>query len=110
MVPVSAPLRDIIHNMVGVRKKGPLIEKVPADQTMNRCLKDISKELELNKNISLKAGRHTFATIFLRKTKDLACLKEIMGHSEFRETLVYAHVLSETKIEGVDAAFSGFTF
>ena len=42
--------------------------------------------------------------------KDLACLKEIMGHSEFRETLVYAHVLSETKIEGVSTAFAGFSF
>ncbi|MCQ2065622.1 MAG: site-specific integrase [Bacteroidaceae bacterium] len=110
MVPVSAPLRDIIHNMVGVRKKGPVIEKVPADQTMNECLKDVSDRLELNKKLSLKVGRHTFATIFLRKTKDLACLKEIMGHSEFRETLVYAHVLSETKIEGVSTAFAGFSF
>ena len=108
MVPVSEPLKEVIRYMVGCRRKGPVITDAPADQTMNDCLKDIAKQLDIDRRLTLKVGRHTFATIFLRKTKDLACLKEIMGHSEFRETLVYAHVLNETKIEGVSAAFNGF--
>lgn len=51
--------------------------------------------------MSSKSGRHTFATFYLSKTKDIASLKEIMGHSDFRETLIYAHVLDESKQEAI---------
>ena len=57
--------------------------------------------VEIDKPLTHKVGRHTFATIFLRKTKDIAALKEILGHSDISETLVYAHVLDESKQEGI---------
>jgi site-specific recombinase XerD len=109
MVPISEALRKVLTNIVGVRRHGPVFEKLPADQTMNDYLKEICKfdEVKIAKPISHKTGRHTFATIFLRKTKDLTSLKEILGHSELRETLIYAHVLDESKHEGV-ACFNDF--
>lgn len=109
VVPVSDALRKILVNIVGVRKHGPILEKLPADQTMNEYLKEICKmeKVKIIKQISHKTGRHTFATIFLRKTKDLTSLKEILGHSELRETLIYAHVLDESKQEGI-TCFNNF--
>ena len=68
---------------------------------MNRFLKEIAALAEIEKPVTHKVGRHTFATIFLRKTKDIAALREILGHSDISETLVYAHVLEEAKQEGV---------
>ena len=50
---------------------------------------------------------YTFATIFLKNTKDLVTLKEIIGHSDYRETLIYAHVLEESKLEGIKS-FNSF--
>jgi site-specific recombinase XerD len=108
VVPVCEPLRRILQNIVGVRRKGKVLVGYPTEQTMNKKLKDIVKDAGINKEMTLKVARHTFATIFLRKTRDLAALKEIRGHSEFRETLVYAHVMEESKQEGVDIAFGGF--
>ena len=58
-------------------------------------------ELEVDKKLSTKAGRHTFATFYLAKTKDITALKEILGHSDLRETLIYAHVLDESKQTGI---------
>lgn len=101
VVPVSRPLRALIRNIAGVRRNGLLFTGIPADQTMNRYLKDIARIAGINKNLTHKVARHTFATIFLRKTKDLAALKSILGHSEISETLVYAHVMDESKQEGV---------
>lgn len=103
VVPVSDSLRKIITNVVGTRKKGEIFEHMPAPQTMNDYLKVIASELEIQDadKLSHKAGRHTFATFYLAKTKDLASLKEILGHSELRETLIYAHVLDESKQEGI---------
>lgn len=100
-VPISEPLRKLLKNIVGTRKKGPLFEKLPAEQTMNRYLKEIAAIAGIEKPITHKVGRHTFATFFLRKTKDITSLKEILGHSDLRETMIYAHVLNESKQEGV---------
>lgn len=100
-VPVSDSLRMVLNNIVGTRKKGLIFDKLPAEQTINSLLKNIAAELEVDKKISTKSGRHTFATYFLAKTKDLTSLKEILGHADIRETLVYAHVLDESKQEGI---------
>lgn len=108
VVPISEPLRNLLKYIVGPRKKGPLFENLPADQTMNRFLKEIAALAEIEKPVTHKVGRHTFATIFLRKTKDIAALREILGHSDISETLVYAHVLEEAKQEGVQC-FNSFT-
>ncbi|MDL2262859.1 site-specific integrase [Bacteroidales bacterium OttesenSCG-928-I21] len=101
VVPVSNTLRMLIKNIVGFRQKGLIFEHLPADQTMNRYLKEIGIIAGINKKITHKTARHTFATYFLYKTKDLTALKEILGHSELRETLIYAHVLDESKQEGI---------
>lgn len=107
VVPISSPLRSLLNNIVGTRKKGPVFEVTQAEQTMNRNLKDIAAIAEIDKNLTHKVGRHTFATIFLRKTKDIAALREILGHSDISETLIYAHVLEESKQEGIQC-FNGF--
>ncbi len=106
-IPISDPLKNLLSKIVGTRKKGPLFEVIQADQTMNRNLKDIAVIAEIDKPITHKVGRHTFATIYLRHTKDLAALKELLGHSDMKETLVYAHVMDESKREGVQC-FNSF--
>lgn len=108
-IPISEPLRHLLSKIVGTRKKGPLFEVIQADQTMNRNLKDIAAIAGIDKPITHKVGRHTFATIYLRHTKDLAALKELLGHSDMKETLVYAHVMDESKREGVQC-FNSFKF
>lgn len=107
-VPITEPLSQLLRNIVGLRRKGPVFEQIAADQTMNQYLKEIARIAEIDKAITHKVGRHTFATYFLKKTKDLATLKEIMGHSDIKETLVYAHVLDESKQEGMQC-FNQFT-
>jgi integrase len=101
IVPVSDTLRKLVKNIVGTRKKGLIFEKLPAEQTINKRLKEIAVELGVDKKLSTKSGRHTFATIYLANTKDLTALKEILGHSDLRETLIYAHVLDQSKQEGI---------
>lgn len=108
LVPISDPLRNLIYHIVGTRKKGPVFEAPYTEQAMNRLLKEIAKIAEIDKNLTLKVGRHTFATIYLRKTKDLSSLKEILGHSSLQETMVYAHVMDETKQEGIQC-FNSFS-
>lgn len=101
VVPTSDALNGILKNIVGTRRQGLIFDHLPADQTLNHYLKHIANELGVKKEITLKSGRHTFATFYLYKTKDIAALKELLGHSDLRETMIYAHVLDDAKQEGI---------
>lgn len=100
-VPISEPLRQIINHKRKNRKSGSLWEDMITDQKVNEKLKVIAATAGIKKELCAKYGRHTFATIFLRRTKDINTLKEIMGHSNIKQTLVYAHVLDQDRKLGV---------
>jgi integrase len=107
VVPLSTPAKIMIRKLSGYRTTGLLFNYLPAEPTINEKIKIIAKSIGINKKLTTRSGRHTFATIFLKRTKDLATLKEIMGHTDYRETLIYAHVLEESKISGV-STFNDF--
>ena len=101
-VPISNALRSIINEIAGDRKKGKLFEKLPADQTMNRYLEDIANYAKIKKDITLKTGRHTFGTVFLEYNPNIRTLQDIMGHSDFKTTMMYAHALKKAKQKGIE--------
>lgn len=107
LIPLSNPAKQIIANVKGKRNKGTLFKDLMTDQRINLYIKEIATVYGIDKNLSAKVGRHTFATIYLRKTRDLASLKEILGHSQIRETLIYAHVLEDSKLEYIQC-FNAF--
>lgn len=100
-VPISDPLRTIINKVKGDRKSGKLFNHIITDQKINTNLKEIALRASIKKRLCAKTGRHTFATVFLRRTKDINTLKDIMGHSNIKQTLVYVHVLDQDRKEGI---------
>lgn len=72
---------------------------VISDQKMNTYIKAICTKAKIYKHVSNHTGRHTFATIFLKKTKDLAALQKLLGHSDIKETMIYVHVDDQLLIE-----------
>jgi site-specific recombinase XerD len=100
-VPLSAPLRNILADIAGERKKGLIFEELPADQTMNEYLKTIAGHIGVKKEISHKTGRHTFATIFLENNPNIRTLQSILGHSDIKTTMKYVHALKKAKQRGI---------
>ena len=103
-IPLSKPAKKIIKQEAGLRVKGLLFDGMYSDQKINMYLKDIAKNdsVKIDKKISAKTGRHTFATIYLRRTKDIRSLQELLGHSKLEQTMIYAHVMDESKREGIN--------
>ena len=47
--------------------------------------------------------RHTFASWYLKKRKNLAALKKLLGHKEITMTMRYAHIIEDDLLEEVEA-------
>ena len=106
-IPLPLPALNLLTSESEGRSEGRIFLHLQCDQVINRHLKLMAQQLGINKKVSAKTGRHTFATIYLRKTKDLSSLQSLLGHSNIRETMIYAHVLEESKQEGIQC-FNAF--
>jgi integrase len=66
-IPLSKPAKKIIKQEAGFRVKGLLFDGMYPDQRINKFLKRIAEKVGIDKKVSAKTGRHTFATIYLRR-------------------------------------------
>lgn len=74
-----------------------VIFNVYSNQATNRALKELMKLAGINKTISFHCARHTFATIALEVSNDIASVSKLCGHSKISTTQIYAKVLDNSK-------------
>lgn len=72
--------------------------KMYCNQVTNRLLKEIMKLAEINKTISYHSSRHTFATIALDLTGDIAVVGKFCGHAKLSTTEIYAKASTRSMI------------
>ena len=70
-IPLAKPAREIIRDEAPYKVQG-LIFSTYSEQRMRMFLKDILKHAKIQKAMSFHSSRHTFATVFLKRTKNLA--------------------------------------
>ena len=68
------------------------------EQRMNANIKDIAALARIKKPVTNHTARHTFATLFIQKTSDVATLQRLLGHSRIEETMVYVHISEESLV------------
>jgi len=101
IVPLNMTAQKLIEEFAHGRHRGRLFDLLPSEQKINKQLKKIADIAGINKRLCCKTARHTFATIYYANTHDAFGLKSILGHSDLKDTMVYAHVLDSQKREGV---------
>lgn len=69
-----------------------------SEQKRNKQIQEVAEIIGIKKHITNHVARHTFATLFLEKTNDVATLQKLLGHSKITETMTYVHI-SQRKIE-----------
>jgi len=97
-IPITKPIKRILKDVAKHRLHGRVFECF-ADPVTNRMLKSIAEGAGINKQISFHSARHTFASIFLDKTDDLASLQKLLGHSSIQQTMIYVHLNERKKVE-----------
>ena len=61
------------------------------------CLKKIAAQANIDKNVHIHVGRHTFATMSLTHGVSLYTVSKLLGHSSIGVTQVYADIIDEIK-------------
>lgn len=100
-VPVSKPAAKLIAKYAGDRKRGKIFQTFPTNQSVNRLVKVLAQKAGINKTITAKTARHTFATLFYKKTKDIGTLSKLLGHTSVKNTMIYAHIMAEDRALGI---------
>lgn len=103
-IPLSRPAALLVDYYKGERLRGNLFRNIPTDQAFNRIIKRVCRKVGINKAVSAKAARHTFATLFYKKNNgDLGTLSKLLGHTSINTTMIYAHIMRENRVAGVAA-------
>ena len=103
MVPLNKTALKLVEDYAHGRSKGRLFDCLPSEQKVNKHLKKIAEIAGIPKKLTCKTARHTFATLYYQSTHDAFSLKNILGHSDLKDTMIYAHVLDSQKRAGVNA-------
>ena len=64
---------------------------------VNRWLKDIMKEVGINKYITFHCSRHTFAINSLILGIPIETVSDLLGHNDLRTTQIYAKIVDEKR-------------
>ena len=75
---------------------------------INTLLKPWAKAAGIDKRFSFHTSRHTFATMLLTLGADLYTVSKLLGHSQIKNTQVYAEIINRRKVEAVNLADNVF--
>lgn len=71
----------------------------PSLHDVNFHLKKYMKEAKIEKKITFHCSRHTFATIALILSGNIATVSKLLGHGSIATTQIYANIVDESKMD-----------
>ena len=94
--------RQVWQFMGERRDDDSYIFNLPNNDNANRALRKAAKSAGLNKHLTFHMSRHTFATLSLTSGVDLYTVSKLLGHTDIKNTQIYARVIDKLKEEAVD--------
>ena len=101
---IMHPISETAVKVLGERGKPSerLFEGLKYSDHNNKKLKRWVLRAGINKKITLHNFRHTYATLLLNKGADIFTVSKMLGHKNIKTTMIYAKVLSETKVNAAN--------
>lgn len=92
------PLSEQALTLLGSKGlNSAIVFNLPSEELIRRIIKKWVKAAEIEKNISFHSARHTYATLALTYGIDIYTVKELLGHTNIRNTQIYAKIIDEKK-------------
>jgi len=77
-------------------------------KTINKYMKQIAKELEINKEVTTYFARHSFATVLRNSGASMEFISEALGHSDMKTTKSYLAGFEQETIHKTTDALTAF--
>lgn len=95
--------RERVNSLLQIRNKENFLffhygleHGIPSVATVNKTLKKILKELDIEPIITTKGLRHTYGSYLLHNNIDMGVVARILGHKDIQMLIqVYSHTLTE---------------
>jgi len=98
--PLSDTFKAILKSME-TQETGRIWTRWTHPDTVSHRVKDALKTAGLG-HLHLHALRHTFASCFIESGGDLRTLQDLLGHTEYRTTEIYAHVSDKHQAKEIE--------
>lgn len=76
-----------------IQKTGQITRFPIAPSTVQKAVKEASKQCHITKRVTCHTLRHSFATHLIESGYDIRTVQELLGHKDLRTTMIYTHVL-----------------
>lgn len=98
------PISEQAYKLLGdpKRPEDKVFDGLIYSSTLNNTLKDWVKSTGINKTITFHCFRHTYATLLLHHGVDIYTVSKMLGHRGLKNTLVYLHLLDNSKRNAAD--------
>jgi len=105
--PMSSTLRAILEHL-GPQRTGPVFDRWKSPDTVSKKIKAALRAAGFE-DCRLHDLRHTFAVRYISERGSLRHLQELLGHTEYRTTEIYAHVVQGEMNDEVLTAYENPT-
>ncbi|MDZ7847382.1 MAG: site-specific integrase [Owenweeksia sp.] len=110
VVPLLPMAQRILEKHAGYELSDGKMLKMYSNQKTNQYLKELATACTIDKNLSCKVGRHTFATtVTLTNKVPIESVSRMLGHTSIKTTQIYAQVVHQKVLgdmEGVALKYS----
>ncbi len=96
-IPINSELRKVLERKTKEGNSGYIFTTKDGKLIKNNLLRDIQKVYKKVgiENADIHDLRHTFASHLVMAGVDLATVRELLGHSDIKTTMIYAHLAPE---------------
>ncbi len=84
----------------GTASSDPLFPDLQSEQKFNKRLKKVASDLNIEKNISIKTGRHTFGEMMVAFGNSRELVGKALAHTKEQTTPIYSDLSVENSLRG----------
>ncbi len=102
---ITLPLSKTAQKLLShseVKNEDDSVFELPHRNTINKVLKQWTKDAGISKHVTFHVSRHTFGTQSITSGIDLYTLKDLMGHKSLESTQIYAQIINPTKRKAIN--------
>lgn len=105
-IPINDSLFELLTNHRKKQKRGSYVfqykgEKIP-ENFLRKKLIQITKRIGLEDITKIHTLRHTFASHLIMRGVDLPTVSKLLGHSDIKTTMIYAHLADKHVEQAVE--------